>query len=75
MAAQRDELYIVLDNYGFPQFADEECQKLRFLTDPEEARAYAEQLAEHNPNTVVTVYQKVASIFHDGRGVRTIDET
>ena len=70
---EHDELYIVLDNYGLPHYADPECTRLHYFTDAKQAQAYAIDLANANPNSVITVFRKITSLFHDGRFIRTID--
>jgi hypothetical protein len=60
-----EELYIVLDNFGFPRFADPDMTKLRYFFNASEAESAAMELAATNPNTVVSIWRMTTRVFDD----------
>lgn len=63
------ELYIVLDNYGFPRFADEDCEKIRYFLTLKDAQEVAAELATERPNTVYSIFKRVAVIYNNSSDV------
>jgi len=70
--AHKNRLYIVVDNYGLPRYADDACTKLNFFLNTDDALDYAAIMADANPNTIITVFEKCFSVFHDGIAVQTM---
>jgi hypothetical protein len=68
-----EKLYIVLDNFGFPRFADPDMTKLRYFFTEEDANSAAMELAATNPNTVVSVWCMTKRFFDDGLGPDDLD--
>lgn len=68
-----EELYIVLDNFGFPRFADPDMTKLRYFLSADDAENAARELATTNPNTVVSVWRMTRRFFDDGLGPDDLD--
>jgi hypothetical protein len=66
--------YIVLDNYGLPRFADEECEKLHVFATKDAAFEFASQEAIDNPNVIYTIFKRTVGLMHDGVYFRKIDD-
>ncbi len=62
-------LWIVIDNYGLPQWAEPEAKTPYYFTSREAAIEHARFMAENNPLSVISVYQLTDRLYFDGQRV------
>ena len=67
MTKEKDSIFIIVGNDGFPRFADPECTKLHVAKSFAAALDTAKDMVKQSPYVVFGIYALKASVFNDGK--------